>query len=249
MTATAGTTRTMTRTSAAAAAVPRLTITWAARMTRTLITKPSRKSCRPGAHHERRPAPGRQPRARGCGRGDHQPPPGRDALGRRGHRSTPRRPGERGDPRCRRRAGGRCAIHPRSRGLRARGRAGRRARRPGCPAASTRPRRPRTAAVTARGHAPVHRRGPADPRGPRRGNGGSTVTILVTICDWVTCDAPDDAEICGQPSRFCIERPGYIPSESCEEHLAAQVATLLEGEDITASVTVHWDGPLLAEAT
>jgi len=65
------------------------------------------------------------------------------------------------------------------------------------------------------------------------------VTILVTICDWVTCDAPDDAEICGQPSRFCIERPGYIPSESCEEHLAAQVATLLEGEDITASVTVH----------
>lgn len=70
------------------------------------------------------------------------------------------------------------------------------------------------------------------------------MATLVPICDWLIRDEEDDAAVCGQPSRFRIERPGdgYIPSESCEEHLAAQVATLLEGEDITASVTVHWDG-------
>ena len=67
---------------------------------------------------------------------------------------------------------------------------------------------------------------------------------MTPICDWVTRDDEDDAAVCGQPSRFRITRPGigYIPSESCEGHLAAQVATLLEGEEITASVTVYWDG-------
>jgi hypothetical protein len=68
-----------------------------------------------------------------------------------------------------------------------------------------------------------------------------TVTL---VCDWLVRGIEDDAAVCGQASRFRIERPGsgYIPFESCEEHLAEQIATLLEGEDITASVTVHWDG-------
>lgn len=66
----------------------------------------------------------------------------------------------------------------------------------------------------------------------------STISQAVG-CDWVTGDGEDDTAVCGQLSRFRIERPGdgYIPSESCDGHLAAQIACLLEGEDIPASVT------------
>jgi hypothetical protein len=65
------------------------------------------------------------------------------------------------------------------------------------------------------------------------------VTALVTICEWMI----SDEDVCGQPSRFLVERddPSYPPWESCEAHLADTIANLLEGKDIKATVTVHWD--------
>lgn len=56
---------------------------------------------------------------------------------------------------------------------------------------------------------------------------------------------PDEAIVCGERSRFRVERDpadeSYPGWESCEEHLGTVIAALLEGrDDVRAIVTVHW---------
>jgi hypothetical protein len=60
-------------------------------------------------------------------------------------------------------------------------------------------------------------------------------------CEWVV----DEDALCDEESRFRVERadadPSYMPAESCSQHLADTIANLLDGDPITATVTVHWD--------
>lgn len=60
------------------------------------------------------------------------------------------------------------------------------------------------------------------------------------------------AQLCGKPSRFIVARDdgdesygsGGGTEEACEEHLAAVVLGMVDGdEDVSAIVTVRWGEP------
>lgn len=55
-------------------------------------------------------------------------------------------------------------------------------------------------------------------------------------CEWIPEPSGDDmAEMCGSLSRFVAGRDdgerGYIPAESCVEHLGESVALLADGDE------------------
>jgi hypothetical protein len=66
-------------------------------------------------------------------------------------------------------------------------------------------------------------------------------------CGWEAGDCIECGCVkqCTRESRFRVERadedPTYLPGEACAEHLGDTIAVLLEGQDIAAVVTVHWD--------
>jgi hypothetical protein len=78
----------------------------------------------------------------------------------------------------------------------------------------------------------------------------TTAGALLTVGD-VLCDEYDHAadEPCMELSRFHVVRSdgdeSFGPGESCEAHLAAVVAGMINGENsVDAVVCIRWDAPV-----
>lgn|SRR5487761_935269 len=80
--------------------------------------------------------------------------------------------------------------------------------------------------------------------------GTSEAAPAYVACSAIAGHGDDEAEPCGKPSRFLVERSDGDRSyginggsdESCEEHLTETVAGMIDGdENVRAVVTIRWD--------